>query len=85
MTSRSSEIAHSLNLAPGSFDARCNVGILGAIPQIATDFDNRQSCDAVYVDHDGSRYAYASGTSFALTLWYEAFYVPLRRRIGLRP
>jgi len=52
-------------VAPGSFDARCNVGILGAIPQIATDFDNRQSCDAVYVDHDGSRYAYASGTSFA--------------------
>src|SRR5438093_1424700 len=24
-------------------------------------------------------------TSFALTLWYEALYVPLRRRIGLRP
>ena len=46
-------------------DARCNVGILGAIPQIAADFDNRQSCDAVYVDRDGSRYAYASGTSFA--------------------
>src|SRR5439155_968533 len=52
-------------VAPGSFDARCNVGILGAIPQIAADFDNRQSCDAVYVDRDGSRYAYASGTSFA--------------------
>jgi hypothetical protein len=25
------------------------------------------------------------GTSFPLTLWYEAFYVPLRRRLGLRP
>jgi glycosyltransferase involved in cell wall biosynthesis len=24
-------------------------------------------------------------TSFLLTLWYEALYVPLRRRIGLRP
>jgi subtilisin family serine protease len=52
-------------VAPGSFDARCSVGILGAIPQIATDFDNRQACDALYVDEQGNRYAYASGTSFA--------------------
>jgi subtilisin family serine protease len=52
-------------VAPGSFDTRCSVGILGAIPPIATDFDNRQACDALYVDGQGNRYAYASGTSFA--------------------
>jgi subtilisin family serine protease len=52
-------------LAPGSFDTRCSLGILGAIPQIATDFDNRQACDALYVDDQGNHYAYASGTSFA--------------------
>src|SRR5205823_5101450 len=52
-------------VAPGSFDTRCSLGILGAIPQIATDFDNRQACDAIYVDAQGNRYAYASGTSFA--------------------
>jgi subtilisin family serine protease len=52
-------------LAPGGFDARCNVGILGAIPPLATDFDNRRSCDALHVDAQGNRYAYASGTSFA--------------------
>jgi subtilisin family serine protease len=52
-------------VAPGSFDSRCTVGILGAIPRVATDFDNRQACDALYVDDLGNRYAYASGTSFA--------------------
>jgi subtilisin family serine protease len=52
-------------VAPGSFDSRCSVGILGAIPQIATDFDNRQACDSLYIDDQGNRYAYASGTSFA--------------------
>jgi subtilisin family serine protease len=52
-------------LAPGSFDTRCNLGILGAVPQIATDFEGGQSCDAVYVDAAGNHYAYASGTSFA--------------------
>jgi hypothetical protein len=25
------------------------------------------------------------GTSFLLTLWYEALYIPLRRQLGLRP
>jgi subtilisin family serine protease len=52
-------------VAPGSFDARCSLGVVRAIPEIATDFDNRQSCDSVYVDAQGDRYAYASGTSFA--------------------
>jgi subtilisin family serine protease len=52
-------------VAPGSFDTRCSVGILGAIPPVATDFDNRQACDALYLDGQGNRYAYASGTSFA--------------------
>jgi subtilisin family serine protease len=52
-------------LAPGSFDSRCNLGILGAVPQVATDFDGGQACDAVYVDTAGNHYAYASGTSFA--------------------
>jgi subtilisin family serine protease len=52
-------------LAPGSFDTRCNLGILGAVPQIATDFEGGQSCDAVYVDAARNHYAYASGTSFA--------------------
>jgi subtilisin family serine protease len=52
-------------LAPGSFDRRCNLGILGAVPHVATDFEGGQTCDAVYVDAAGNRYAYASGTSFA--------------------
>ena len=52
-------------VAPGSYDGRCSLGIIGAIPAIATDFDNRRSCDAAYVDAEGNRYAYASGTSFA--------------------
>jgi subtilisin family serine protease len=52
-------------LAPGSFDTRCTLGILGAVPQVATDFEGGQSCDAVYVDAAGNHYAYASGTSFA--------------------
>ena len=52
-------------LAPGSFDSRCNLGILGAVPQVATDFEGGQTCDAVYVDAAGNHYSYASGTSFA--------------------
>jgi subtilisin family serine protease len=52
-------------LAPGSFDTRCTLGILGAVPQVATDFEGGQTCDAVYVDAAGNHYAYASGTSFA--------------------
>jgi subtilisin family serine protease len=52
-------------LAPGSFDTRCSLGILGALPQVATDFEGGQTCDTVYVDAAGNHYAYASGTSFA--------------------
>jgi subtilisin family serine protease len=52
-------------LAPGSLDTRCTLGILGAVPQVATDFEGGRTCDAVYVDAAGNHYAYASGTSFA--------------------
>jgi subtilisin family serine protease len=52
-------------LAPGSFDTRCSLGILGALPRVATDFEGGQTCDTVYVDAAGNHYAYASGTSFA--------------------
>src|SRR5262249_17214912 len=52
-------------LAPGSFDTRCSLGILGALPRVATDFEGGQTCDPVYVDAAGNHYAYASGTSFA--------------------
>jgi subtilisin family serine protease len=52
-------------VAPGTFDSSCSLGIVGAIPAIATDFDETSSC-AVTMTHAGrARYAYASGTSFA--------------------
>jgi subtilisin family serine protease len=52
-------------LAPGSFDQPCTVGVLGAIPPFAGEFDSGQACDTVFNDPQGNRYAYASGTSFA--------------------
>jgi subtilisin family serine protease len=52
-------------VAPGAFDARCNVGIIGALPASARDFEAEQSCAASLSDEEGNRYAYASGTSFA--------------------
>lgn len=51
-------------LAPGSFDRRCGVGVIGALPEAASDFDRRGRCDTVF-DYGGARYAYATGTSFA--------------------
>jgi subtilisin family serine protease len=53
-------------LAPGTFDTGCKVGILGAIPALATDFGESGSCDVTMTQADGVRYAYASGTSFAV-------------------
>src|SRR5205823_471696 len=52
-------------VAPGSFDAGCGAGVLGAIPSVTGSFDNGESCDTVITDAQGNRYAYASGTSFA--------------------
>jgi subtilisin family serine protease len=53
-------------VAPGTFDTGCTVGILGAIPAIATDFDESGSCGVTMTQTGGARYAYASGTSFAV-------------------
>jgi subtilisin len=52
-------------VAPGAFDTRCNVGIIGALPAAASDFEADQSCANSLNDAEGNRYAYASGTSFA--------------------
>ncbi len=53
-------------VAPGTFDTGCKVGILGAIPALATGFDESGSCAVTMTRADGARYAYASGTSFAV-------------------
>jgi subtilisin family serine protease len=53
-------------LAPGTFNTSCTVGILGAIPAIATDFEESGSCAVTMTRSGGARYAYASGTSFAV-------------------
>jgi membrane-anchored mycosin MYCP len=52
-------------LAPGTFNTKCTVGILGAIPTSATGFGDRDSCSVTMTHADGARYAYASGTSFS--------------------
>jgi len=52
-------------VAPGTLDARCSVGIIGAVPPVALDFDSGRSCQATLAGIGGNRYAYASGTSFA--------------------
>jgi membrane-anchored mycosin MYCP len=52
-------------LAPGTFDTGCKVGILGAIPALATDFAESGSCAVTMTQANAVRYAYASGTSFA--------------------
>ncbi len=52
-------------LAPGTFNSSCTVGILGAIPAVATDFEESGSCAVVLTHAGGARYAYAGGTSFA--------------------
>jgi serine protease len=52
-------------VAPGTFNTRCSVGILGAIPARAPAFGDRDSCSVTMTHADGSRYAYASGTSFS--------------------
>jgi subtilisin family serine protease len=53
-------------VAPGTFNSGCTVGILGAIPAIATDFEEAGSCAVTMTESGGARYAYASGTSFAV-------------------
>jgi subtilisin family serine protease len=61
-----SNIGQQLSLmAPGAFDTGCKAGILGAIPAVATDFEERGAC-ALTTQAGGARYAYASGTSFAV-------------------
>jgi subtilisin family serine protease len=52
-------------LAPGTFNTGCTVGILGAIPAVATDFEESGSCAVTLTHAGGARYAYAGGTSFA--------------------
>jgi subtilisin family serine protease len=52
-------------LAPGTFNTSCTVGILGAIPAVATDFGESGSCAVTLTHAGGARYAYAGGTSFA--------------------
>ena len=52
-------------LAPGTFDAGCSRGILGALPPVATDFEANGACAVVPIRVSGGRYAYAGGTSFA--------------------
>ncbi len=52
-------------LAPGTFNTSCTEGILGAIPAVATDFEESGSCAVTLTHSGGARYAYASGTSFA--------------------
>ena len=52
-------------LAPGTYNTKCTVGILGAIPTSAPDFDDADSCSVTMTHADGARYAYASGTSFS--------------------
>ena len=52
-------------LAPGTFNSSCTVGILGAIPAVATDFEESGSCAVIITHAGGARYAYAGGTSFA--------------------
>ncbi|HWE82082.1 MAG TPA: S8 family serine peptidase [Gaiellaceae bacterium] len=52
-------------VAPGTYDSKCAVGILGAIPASAPSFDDGDSCSVTMTHADGARYAYASGTSFS--------------------
>jgi subtilisin family serine protease len=52
-------------LAPGAFGAGCATGILGALPPVASLFEDPTACASVFTDPSGTRYAYASGTSFA--------------------
>jgi subtilisin family serine protease len=52
-------------LAPGTFNTSCSEGILGAIPSVATDFEESGSCAVTLTQEGGARYAYAGGTSFA--------------------
>jgi subtilisin family serine protease len=53
-------------MAPGTFDTGCSTGIVGAIPATATDPQERGDCSSTPTSLRGSRYAYASGTSFAV-------------------
>jgi Subtilase family len=53
-------------LAPGTFGSApaCNVGVLGALPPVASLFDG--DCGAKFSDQTtGARYGYSDGTSFA--------------------
>lgn len=52
-------------VAPGTFNTGCTVGIIGAIPTSAPDFEESNSCAVTMTHADGARYAYASGTSFS--------------------
>ena len=53
-------------LAPGTFDSGCKAGIIGGIPTSAPDFGDAGSCSVIVTHLAGARYAYASGTSFAV-------------------
>jgi|GEM_PF-1140248 len=58
--------SHLSLLAPGTFGSAptCNVGVLGALPPVASLFDG--DCSAKLTDSTtGGRYGYADGTSFA--------------------
>jgi subtilisin family serine protease len=52
-------------IAPGTYNTKCTVGILGALPASALDFREDNACEVTMTHADGARYAYASGTSFA--------------------
>ncbi len=53
-------------VAPGTFDTSCDHGILGAVPLVATDFQDSNSCAVTMTNPNDAQYAYASGTSFAV-------------------
>jgi Subtilase family len=58
--------SHLSLLAPGTFGSvpACNVGVLGALPPVASLFDG--DCGAKFSDQTtGARYGYSDGTSFA--------------------
>lgn len=51
--------------APGSYGDGCSLGILGALPAVAPEFESGTACARVFGDSAGNLYAYASGTSFS--------------------
>jgi subtilisin family serine protease len=58
--------SHLSLLAPGTYNASCSVGIWAALPPVSNEFDSPGACARTFADGGvGSRYAYASGTSFS--------------------